>query len=63
MLTLTKTNLQYLAILNLSNFSYPLSYDNRNSTDTEILKNKLRIEIDAMCAINKSGQLVNSKCA
>lgn len=35
----------------------------RNSTDTEILKNKLRIEIGAMCAINKSSQLVNSKCA
>lgn len=61
MLTLTETNLQYLGILNLSNFSYPLSY--RNSTDTEILENKLKIEIGAMCAINKSGQLVNSKCA
>jgi len=60
MLTLTETNLQYLGILNLSNFSYPLSYRN-SSTDTEILKNKLRIEIGAMCAINKSGQLVNSK--
>lgn len=55
------TNLQYLGILNLNNFSYPLSY--RNSTDTLILKNKLRIEIGAMCAINKSSQLVNSKCA
>ena len=55
------TNLQYLGILNLNNFSFPLSY--RNSTDTQILKNKLRIEIGAMCAINKSSQLVNSKCA
>lgn len=55
------TNLQYLGILNLNNFSYPLSY--RNSTDTQLLKNKLRIEIGAMCAINKSSQLINSKCA
>ena len=46
------TNLQSLGILNLNNFSYPLSY--RNSTDTQILKNKLRIDIGAMCAINKS---------
>lgn len=46
MLTLTETNLQYLGILNLSNFSYPLSY--RNSTNTEILKHKLRIEIGAV---------------
>ena len=46
------TNLQSLGILNLNNFSYPLSY--RNSTDTQIFKNKLRIDIGAMCAINKS---------
>lgn len=45
----------------LEQFLLSLSY--RNSTNTEILKNKLRIEIGAMCAINKSGQLVNSKCA
>ena len=45
----------------LEQFLVSLSY--RNSTDTEILKNKLRIEIGAMCAINKSSQLVNSKCA
>ena len=45
----------------LEQFRVSLSY--RNSTDTEILKNKLRIEIGAMCAINKSSQLVNSKCA